>query len=211
MWLMIIGVRGVDDAYKQANQEAKRRFRNTQLTRGHMNPSGINSFDINFMKATFTLTNAVPQFEASNSGPWQVFENKMKDYAKITCGGQTRQGTLYLLTGRSENGFNAVPKPQVTNTFTVGHRRVKLETPAAVWTAGCCVWKEPGRIFGNLWKTKKAESFAVMSNNHHDKTQLHQTQMSVIDLEKRLKAAASTTNVHLFPGNAKCARNNKRL
>ena len=130
MWLMIIGVPGVDDAYKQANREAKRRFRNTQLTRGHMNPSGINSFDINFMKATFTLTNAVPQFEASNSGPWQVFENKTKYYAKITCGSQTRQGTLYLLTGRSENGLNAVPKPQVTNTFTVGHRRVKLETPA---------------------------------------------------------------------------------
>ena len=208
---MIIGVPGVDDAYKQANREAKRRFRNTQLTRGHMNPSGINSFDINFMKATFTLTNAVPQFNASNNGPWQVFENKIEDYAKITCGSQTRQGTLYLLTGRSENGLNAVPKPQVTNTFTVGHRRVKLETPAAVWTAGCCVWKEPGWIFGNLWKTEKAESFAVMSNNHHNKTQLHQTQMSVIELEKHLKAAASTTNVHLFPGNTKCTRNNKRL
>ena len=82
---MIIGVPDLDDAYKQAIREARRRFRNI-LTRGHMNPSGINSFDINFMKATFTLSNAVPQFEASNSGPWQVFENKMKDYAKITCG-----------------------------------------------------------------------------------------------------------------------------
>ena len=211
MWLMIIGVPGVDNAYKQANREAIHRFSNTQLTRGHMNPSGINSFDINFMKATFNLTNAVPQFEASNSGPWQVFENKIKNYAKNICGSQTRQGTLYLLTGRSENGLCAVPKPQVTNTFTVRHRRVKLETPAAVWTAGCCVWKEPGRIFGNLWKTKKAESFAVMSNNHYDKTQLHQTQMSVIDLEMRLKAPASTTNVHLFPGNTKCARNHKIL
>ena len=68
MWLMIIGVPGVDDAYKQANQEARGSFKN-QLTRGHMNPSGINSFNTNFMKATFTLTNAVPQFEASNSGP----------------------------------------------------------------------------------------------------------------------------------------------
>ena len=81
MWLMIIGVPGVHNAYKQANREARRRFKN-QLTRGHMNPSGINSFNTNFMKATFTLTNAVPQFEASNSGPWQVFENKIKGYAK---------------------------------------------------------------------------------------------------------------------------------
>ena len=91
MWLMIIGVPGVDDAYKQANLEAKRRFRN-ELTRGHMNPSGINSFNTNFMKATFTLTNAVPQFEASNNGPWRVFEDMIKDYAKKTCGSKTRQG-----------------------------------------------------------------------------------------------------------------------
>ena len=128
---MIIGVPDLDDAYKQAIREARRRFRNI-LTRGHMNPSGINSFDINFMKATFTLTNAVSQFDTSNSGPWQDFEEKIKDYAKITCGSQTRQGTLYLLTGRSENGLNAVPKPHVTNTFTVRRRRVRLETPAAV-------------------------------------------------------------------------------
>ena len=51
-----------------------------------MNPSGINSFDEDFMKATFTLTNAVPQFEASNSGPWQEFETKIRDYAKNICG-----------------------------------------------------------------------------------------------------------------------------
>ena len=210
MWLMIIGVPGVKAAYKRANAEATRAFRN-KLTKGHMNPSGINSFDINFMKATFTLSNAVPQFEASNSGPWEGFENKIKDYAKITCGSITRQGTLYLLTGRSENGLNGVPKPHFTNTFQVGPTTVRLDTPRAVWTAGCCVWKEPGKFLGKLWQTEKAESFAVMSNNHYDINQLHQTEMSVNDLEKRLKAAASTTNVHLFPGNTNCARNNKIL
>ena len=211
MWLMIIGVPGVDDVYKQANLEAKRRFRNTQLTRGHMNPSGINSFNTNFMKATFTLTNAVPQFEASNNGPWRVFEDMIKDYAKNTCGSKTRQGTLYLLTGRSENGLKSVTKPHVSTTFTVGQNTVTLETPQAVWTAGCCVWKEPGKLFGKLWQTEKAESFAVMSNNHYDGNQLHQTQMSVNVLETHLRATTSTTNVDLFPGNTNCARNNKIL
>ena len=43
-----------------------------------MNPSGINSFDPNFMKVTFTLANAVPQFAASNNGPWEKFEKKNK-------------------------------------------------------------------------------------------------------------------------------------
>ena len=208
MCLMIIGVPGVDDAYKQANVEAQHNY-GDQLTRGHMNPSGINSFDINFMKATFTLSNAVPQFEASNKGPWKDFEDKIKDYAKKICGSKTRQGTLYLLTGRSENGLNRVLKPQLTNTFQVGLTTVRLDTPQAVWTAGCCVWKEPGKIFGKLWQTERAESFAVMSNNHYDENRLHQTQMSVNELETHLEAPAS--NVDLFPGNTNCARNNKRL
>ncbi|CAH3160347.1 unnamed protein product, partial [Pocillopora meandrina] len=207
-WRNPPGVPGVKAAYKRANAEATRAFRN-KLTKGHMNPSGINSFDINFMKATFTLSNAVPQFEASNNGPWKDFENKIKDYANKTCGSKTRQGTLYLLTGRSEKGLNGVPKPRLRNTFQVGPTTVRLDTPRAVWTAGCCVWKEPGKIFGKLWQTEKAESFAVMSNNHYDGNQLHQTEMSVNDLETHLKAPAS--NVDLFPGNANCARNNKIL
>ena len=68
-----------------------------------MNPSAINSFNKDFMTATFTLTNAVPQFKASNCGPWQEFETKIVDYAKDICG--PSGGTLYLLTGRSENGI----------------------------------------------------------------------------------------------------------
>ena len=56
MWLMIIGVRGVNDAYMLANAEAKRKFKGQQIARGHMNPSAINSFDTSFMKATFTFT-----------------------------------------------------------------------------------------------------------------------------------------------------------
>ena len=195
MWLIVIGVSGLNKAYKQANVEARSKYKN-QLTRGHMNPSAINSFDTNFMKATFTLTNAVPQFEASNSGPWQEFERKIRNYAKTTCGSQTRQGTLYLLTGRSENGLQGVTKPSITNTFKVATKILRLDTPRAVWTAGCCVWMETGK--------PKAESFAVMSNNHYDKTKLHQTQMKVTDLEIYLRAA---TKVNLFPGNPDCGQN----
>ena len=184
-----------------------------------MNPSVINSFDLNFMKATFTLTNAVPQFEESNSGPWQKFETKIRDYAKDICG--PSGGTLYLLTGRSENGIkpdplnpgkvvqdanNTVPKPIVINKFG----SVKLETPRSVWTAGCCVWTEPGRVFKSFWPAKKAQSFAVMSNNQKDSNNLHQTQMSVRELEELLRAPSA---VNLFPGDENCRRpaNHKTL
>ena len=164
-----------------------------------MNPSGINSFDQTYMKNTFTLVNAVPQFQASNSGPWQLFEQRISAYAKTTCGSSTRNGTLYLLTGRSENVLN-VTKPNISNSFVVENKTLRLDTPGAVWTAGCCMWMETG--------IPKAESFAVISNNHYNKTLLRQTPMKVTDLEIHLKV---TTTVNLFPGNPDCAANDVPL
>ena len=200
MCLMIIGAPGLDNAYKKANQEAQSSYGGKQLTRGHMNPSGINSFDKTYMTNTFTLVNAVPQFETSNSGPWQVFEKKISNYAKTTCGSAARRGTLYLLTGRSENCLNGVTKPYISNSFVVGTTTLSLDTPGAVWTAGCCEWMDKG--------TPKAESFAVISNNHYDKTKLHQRPMKVTDLQNHLMV---TTTVNLFPGNPDCAANDITL
>ena len=179
------------------------------LSKGHMNSLGINTFDKSFMKATFTLSNAVPQFETSNNGPWQTFETRIRNYAQNTCG--PRGGTLYLLTGKSKYGLKiaaggqpvqdtTIPLPYLRQNFPSG---VRLVTPRAIWTAGCCVWEEPGKVFGRLWKTKRAESFAVMSNNQRKKDLLHQTEMSVSDLE-RLLAAPLLEEVNLFPGDENC-------
>lgn len=177
-----------------------------------MNPSGINSFDKNYMKATFTLTNAAPQFETSNSGPWQTFENKIRKYAKTTCGSGTRGGTLYLLTGTSDIGITidkksgklvqdtSTPLPYTRKMFP---RNVRLVTPRAVWTAGCCVWREPGKVFGRLWSGARAQSFAVMSNNHKVNALLHQTEMSVTELEGFLTPRRSTM-VNIFSGDQNC-------
>ena len=183
-----------------------------------MNPSGINSFNANFMKATFTLTNAAPQFAASNSGPgaWDTFEDRIRTYAQNTCGASGRSGTLYLLTGTSNFGLSpdpgggkpvqdtAIPLPYTRTAFRNG---VTLVTPRALWTAGCCVWKEPGKVFGRLWPSKRAESFAVMSNNQRNPGLLYQTEMSVTDLEALLTAPGSP-GVNLFPGDANCRNNN---
>lgn len=184
-----------------------------------MNPIGINTFDTRFMKATMTLTNAVPQYETSNSGPWQRFEKKIKKYAQNMCGCGTRRGTLYLLTGTSKNGVtvNAKGQPEQDTTIQPPYKRisfsnaVKLVTPTAVWTAGCCVWHEPGVVFGTKWPYVKAESFAVMSNNQKDPALLHQMEMTVSDLERVLKEPGSKTQVKLFPGNGKCRSNNIQL
>lgn len=182
------------------------------LSRGHMNPLGLNTFDKAFTKATFTLSNAVPQFETSNSGPWQTFETRIRKYAKQKCG--PRGGTLYLLTGKSDNGVriqNGIPVRERTTPLPYQREifpgNVKLVTPRAVWTAGCCVWAQPGNYLKNVWPVKRAESFAVMSNNKNDLASLHQTEVSVSTLETLLTPPISILReVDLFPGNEDCRR-----
>ena len=208
----------MNDAYKEAMGKDKQ-----PLDRGHMNPSGINSFNSNFMEATFTLTNAVPQFKTSNQGPWKTFEERIYSYAKHTCGAGSRSGTLYLLTGTSNFGLKPDPnngKLVQDTTITLPYSKTKfhprgkgevtLVTPRAVWTAGCCVWKEPGKIFGKWWPRKKAESFAVMSNNQKDRRLLHQKKMRVTDLEALLTKPGSP-GVNLFPGDGNCRKNDVTL
>lgn len=196
--MLLTGVPNVDEAYKIAIRE-----NGQQLHRGHMNPSNINSFDEKFMKATFTLTNAAPQFQASNSGPWRTFEKRIAHYAK-TC-----NGTLYLLTGTSDYGLikhaitgkaiqdTTIPLPYTRSNFG----SVTLVTPRALWTAGCCV-RGPDGSLGYLMP-RAPESFAVMSNNQKDSNLLHQTEMSIAALEMLL-TAPGTQRVNLFPGNSEC-------
>lgn len=179
-----------------------------------MNPSAINSFDKNHMKATYTLSNAVPQFQTFNSNEWGNQEQKIRDYAKNTCG--KGDGTLYMLTGISDYGLISTGggKPVQDTTITQDCPEYKfksdnkdetLGTPRALWSAGCCVWEKPATTAPPAKKPKwqPVTSFAVMSNNHANKNNLHLTQMSVADLETLLTAPGQS-KVNLFPGNSDC-------
>jgi len=107
---MPTGVPGLDAAYRKA-------IKQEPLSRGHMDPLAINSFNKSFMQVTYTLTDAVPQYVASNSGPRQTFEAKIRSYAKESCGSRTRQGTLYLLTGTSEFSLTSYRKQETCAGF----------------------------------------------------------------------------------------------
>jgi len=175
---MPTGVPGLDAVYRKA-------IKQEPLSRGHMDPLAINSFNKSFM---------------------------------FHCGSRTRQGTLYLLTGTSEFSLTSYlgRKPVQDSNVKLflgamlqDETMMTLVVPRAVWTAGCCVWKESIQEFG---KVRKAESFAVMSNNVKDKKLLNQTQMSVLELERHLTAPLSSS-VNLFPGDPNCRlpENNKVL
>jgi len=207
----------VDNAYRAANTAS-----GNKIDRGHINPSHINSFDTDYMTATYTLSNAVPQFIGSNRGPWSTFEARIANYAQVTCAGKPNGGTLYLLTGTSDYGL--IPNPAGTAmvqdlppySFPLPHGfpgitniaggAYPLVTPRALWTAGCCVWQQPGAVFGYWWPSSEAESFAVMTNNQDNAALLHQTRMRVDELEVLL-TTPGTSRVSLFPGYRACRNN----
>jgi len=70
--------------------------------KGHLNAAHINSFDKQHVLATFTYSNAVPQYSHFNRGPWSSYEGKIVDYVTSQCAGQNgKSAVMYLLTGTS--------------------------------------------------------------------------------------------------------------
>ena len=178
----------------------------SNVSRGHMNPCAINTFDAKYGLATFTLANASPQYETFNSGKWNQMEELIRNYANKVCA--AKRGTLYLLTGTSSAGLQiapngepiqdnapwpdpaALPKPPARNNVAI---------PRSMWTAGCCVWQ-----------ANMAESFAVMTNNRNNAAKLYQTEMSLQKLETLLTLLRAPT-VNLFPGDKNCRLSSKIL
>ena len=176
------------------------------IERGHINPNGINTFNIAYATATFTLTNVVPQYSHSNRR-WAVFfEAKLTAYARDECG--PRGGTLYVLSGSSKFGLDSsgnrkpapVNRPQLKGA--PGVQGVKVVIPASVWTAACCVWSQ-GRL---LKKQRRTESVAALINNEQV-PKPYASQMTIPQLENLL---TDVDPVNLFPGNPQCRTNNRK-
>ncbi|XP_067104302.1 endonuclease domain-containing 1 protein-like [Osmerus mordax] len=94
-------------------------YTNSSYTRGHLNPSQHHQNQED-RKATFTLTNVVPQRKGSNSGPWAQLESEVKARLGAYCA-----GPAYVITG-------AVP--YVTERWM--NQRVAV--PEYMWSAYCC-------------------------------------------------------------------------
>ena len=84
---------GTDDLYYKNVDKADK---------GHLNPVQINSFDQNHVTATFTYSNAVPQYLGFNRGQWKVFEGLIVTYVRNKCAAKKPTGgKMYLMTGTS--------------------------------------------------------------------------------------------------------------
>ncbi|XP_016158468.1 PREDICTED: uncharacterized protein LOC101822231 [Ficedula albicollis] len=100
------------------------------VDRGHLCPSSHLSGQ-HSTRATFTLTNIVPQYRTLNQGAWSNYEGYTMRENTQGC------DTTYVITG-------AVPG----NTNTTNGR---VNIPSHIWSAACCVSKnEPIKAWGAI-------------------------------------------------------------
>ncbi|CAL8354994.1 unnamed protein product [Merluccius merluccius] len=95
-------------------------YTNSTYTKGHLNPS-LHHHDTADRKATFTLTNIVPQKSGSNAGTWARLEGEVRTRLEGFC-----LGPAHVITG-------ALP-------YASGKRWInnRVAVPEYMWSAYCC-------------------------------------------------------------------------
>lgn len=179
--------------------------------KGHLNPAHINSFDKQHESATFTYSNAVPQYRHFNRGPWKSFESKIANYVTEQCPGKNRSSAvMYLMTGSSKFRLKVgarkptQDKGQVKIHYFPGpSSNGSIVRPNSMWTAGCCVWKNENGI-------ERAQSIAVMGNNDFTNKKIGIRSMKLVELEKML-VYEGTEPVAIFPAVKECRMNSLSL
>uniref|UniRef100_A0AAY5KE95 Endonuclease domain-containing 1 protein n=2 Tax=Esox lucius TaxID=8010 RepID=A0AAY5KE95_ESOLU len=92
------------------------------MHRGHLYPcSHANCYTE--QRATFTLTNAVPQVSSFNIGSWKKVEGSIRLEMKKSCLQKRKQIEAYVVTG-------AIPGKKIMNN--------EVNIPSVMWTAYCC-------------------------------------------------------------------------
>uniref|UniRef100_A0A3P8UAA2 Si:dkey-243k1.3 n=1 Tax=Amphiprion percula TaxID=161767 RepID=A0A3P8UAA2_AMPPE len=109
---------GVYLGEKQALNED---FIRSGFDRGHLNPNGHHAGTSR--KATFTLTNVVPQNPKLNQNSWRIHESDLTNLFKAKC------SKAFVLVGAVPSAENWIVKNNV--------KRVNI--PDYLWNAYCCV------------------------------------------------------------------------
>ncbi|XP_030599127.1 endonuclease domain-containing 1 protein-like [Archocentrus centrarchus] len=112
------------DQNVRESQAVDEDYKNSGYTRGHLAPSSHQNTEDD-RRATFTLTNIVPQMKGSNSGPWSNLEQEMlKRFENCTS-------KMYVITG-------AMPYKSEEHKI-----KDRVHIPEYMWTAYCCESFDP--------------------------------------------------------------------
>ena len=102
------------------SQAVLRDYTNSTYTKGHLNPS-LHHHHADDRKATFTLTNIVPQKQGSNAGPWARLEDGVRARLEAYCLGPAHVITGFLPYASGQRWIND-----------------RVAVPEYMWSAYCC-------------------------------------------------------------------------
>ena len=202
-WLAVCVINFHTGITKQARDRTYAGQNHPYYDKGHLLPAQTYSFTDDYMRSTFTYTNAVPQIAGFNRGQWAKHERKIRKYAKKTC--SPKGGDLYLITGISEvslqNNGRAI---QEIPLKVLKPRGDAISIPRSMWTAGCCIVPSRG-VLG---------AFAVIGNNRQDKSKVFMSQVKMTKLKDCLRIGVQGFGgaaIDLFPAIPGCSYPRKRI
>uniref|UniRef100_A0A7M5XCS7 Uncharacterized protein n=2 Tax=Clytia hemisphaerica TaxID=252671 RepID=A0A7M5XCS7_9CNID len=137
------------------NQPQNSNFENSGWDRGHLNPNRFQIDDDS--EATYTLTNAVPQYPGFNSGYWCELEQYTLQAMKTFCKG----GVPYLITGATPG---LTPKEREMDIGTKLKEK-QIVIPLMLYTAACCDKGKESFSFGFYGTNEAKPKIGVIKVN----------------------------------------------
>ena len=175
----------------------------TAVHRGHLIASQYGRNNQAKKRATFTYTNAVPQFGLFNSQPWQVCESQLITWGNQNCA-QVRGATnvqLFIVVGaipstvRQSKDWRYFGKGGFSDfEDTKGDYRVNV--PRDLWTAACCTYKHQGSL--------KYRSTAFWRENNPGNAPCKRTDVGGLTRELSKRISRGTVSFNLFPTTSEC-------
>ncbi|XP_022781680.1 uncharacterized protein LOC111322777 [Stylophora pistillata] len=179
----------------------------TSVHRGHLIASQYGRNNQAKKKATFTYTNAVPQFGVFNSQPWKTCESRLITWGNQNCA-QVKGATnvrLFIVVGAIPSTVSVSSKWRYFGKKgfsdykdTIGDYRVNV--PSDMWTAACCTYSVKG--------TLKYRSTAFWRENNPGNAECEKTDVGSLTSLLSRRIRGGTVSFNLFPQTSQC--NNKK-
>ena len=124
----------------------------TSVHRGHLIASQYGRNNQAKKRATFTYTNAVPQFGVFNSYPWRVCESRLITWGNQNCA-QVRGATdvrLFIVVGAIPSTVRGSSKQRYFGKRGFSDYKdtsnYRVNVPSGMWTAACCSYSINGTL-----------------------------------------------------------------
>jgi len=171
------------------------------INKGHLIASQYGRAVPERMKATFTFTNVVPQFERFNQGTWRDSENALIKWGRGFCAVKGAQHVeMFIIVGAVPSTNFEPPCYFGKHGFSVKQdRNYRVNVPRYMWTAACCKY--------NLNGTWKYHSTAFYGENDPRNEPCYPRRVA----ELFSNWAGQLNKINLFPQTPQCEDKNNYI